>query len=186
MKPLDALSDEELLLALRQAVRDLPDAPPAWQAAAIGIFKRPAASPQQAPAAMAAGSGGLASALRRLQATLSFDSWAQSPMALGLRASQPSATRQLAYVAAGHDIDLRVAPSGAGFQVAGQVLGPADQGEVELRRVSQGLELAHSGALDELGEFRIDGLPAGRWQCTLRLADAAIELPPLDIGEHGD
>src|SRR6476659_2476457 len=105
MKPISQLSDEELLQQALRASR-LPDAPPALIRAAIDRF-------DIAPAAQGAQPTPLADALRkvvrRIEAALTFDSWAVAPAAFGMRAL-PAATRHLRYSAQGRDIDVRITP----------------------------------------------------------------------------
>ncbi|HEX8013089.1 MAG TPA: hypothetical protein VF814_19525, partial [Casimicrobiaceae bacterium] len=87
--------------------------------------------------------------------------------------------------AMGRDIDVRIAPSAGDFSVTGQVLGPDRAGTVEMiRRTMADADKTHRRVadLDDLGEFRIDGLPAGQYTLTLRVADVEIELPPSDVG----
>jgi hypothetical protein len=178
--PLNTLSDDELAQQLRRAVQALPDAPLHLQRAAIGLWPGPAAP---------AGGGLLAQAqgmLTHIAAALSFDSWAAPAVALGMR-SLRSPTRHLLFSAQGRDIDLRISPvAGATqgqFAVAGQVLGPDDVGVVELAAEGAKAGAVHRTSLDAMGEFRIDGLAAGRYNLTLQMGSDAIELPPLEVGE---
>ena len=171
MKPIDRLSDAELTQALRRAVRALPDVPASLEAAAIGLM--PAVSMS---AVLAAGARAAAAQIR---AVLSFDSWAAPAPAQGMR-SLRSPTRHLLFNAEGRDIDLRISPQGETFSLAGQVLGPDDAGRVEL--LAQGAGPARSAELDALGEFRVDGLPAGCYVLTLELGADRIELPAFEVG----
>lgn len=164
MKPLAQLPDEEFERLLREAVA-LPDAPPALVQRAIGLRKT---QPVAVPAL-----------LRRIAAALAFDSWAQPAAAAGVRAPR-SATRHLLFSAEGRDIDLRVTPSGGGYTLAGQVLGPDEAGEVELA-ASAG-EAPRLARLDALGEFRVEGLAAGDYRLTLRLGTDEILLPDVPVG----
>lgn len=165
MKPLARLPDDEFERLLVAAVA-LPDAPPALVHRAIALW---AAQPTSAP-----------NLLRRIAASLAFDSWAQPAAAAGVRAPR-SATRHLLFSAEGRDIDLRVTPAGeAGFTLSGQVLGPDESGEVELALPAGGA--ARHAALDALGEFRIEGLVAGDYRLTLRLGGDEIELPAVPVG----
>jgi len=179
MKPFESLTDDEFAHRLQQAVRALPDAPPALQRAALDLF--PAAATL---AATSAAFGALArGALRHVQAALTFDSWAAAPAGAPAMRSLRSATRHLLYNAQGRDIDLRVSAAGGAFSLAGQVLGPDGAGAVTLTP-----EPGHAAAapltatLDELGEFRIDGVPAGTYLLALQFGADEIMLPPLDVG----
>lgn len=166
MKPLHDLTDDELAAAARRAVQALPDAPASWVQRAIDLVPVESLVTQ---------------ALRRLQAVLSFDSWAQPAPALGMR-SAGDELRHLLYSVEGRDIDLRIAPAAGGWSLVGQVLGPDDSGVAEL--APAGGEAPHQAALDDMGEFRIDGLASGRYVLTLRLAGDEILLPALEVGQR--
>ena len=173
MNRIHDLSDDEFAELVRRAAA-LPDAPDALVRAAIDLIPVRAA-PTLAQVAR--------SAARRVLASLAFDSWVPTPT-LAVR-SLPSDTRQMLFSALGRDIDLRIAPAVGAFSVTGQVLGPDHAGAVELMR--EGGDDADAttpriAQLDDLGEFRLDGLTAGTYKLTLRVADADIELPPIDIG----
>lgn len=164
MKPLANLPDDEFERLLREAVA-LPDAPPALVQRAIALWStRPAGTP---------------SLLRRIAAALAFDSWAQPAALAGVRAPR-SATRHLLFSAEGRDIDLRIAPAGDAFTLAGQVLGPDEAGEIELAASSGGA--ARREPLDALGEFRIEGVAPGEYRLALRLGADEIELPAVTVG----
>ncbi len=174
-----AVPDDSGDRALEQALqrsRMFEDAPEALIQRAIGVFQSRAAA--RAPAAP-----GL---LRRLVATLGYDSAAAAPQALGLRAAAGAGggagggARQLLYTAGEHDVDLRIAPAAGGrhWQISGQVLGPETEGRAELRWADQVAEVAWN----ELAEFRFDAVPAGPCTLTLRAGDWELALPPLDVG----
>jgi hypothetical protein len=176
MKPLQQLSDDDLVQALQQASRELPDAPLAWQQAALALFQSSATSALLDTAA----------ALGRLvRAALTFDSWAAPTLAGGMR-SLRSPTRHLLYSAEGRDIDLRIQPQGGQFSLSGQILGPDETGRIELAALEDaGAAAAREGALDALGEFRIDGVPAGLYRLTLHVGGAPIVVQPLEVGVPG-
>lgn len=178
MKPISQLSDADFELLVRQAAA-LPDAPQAWVDRACSLF---------APAAPAATVGQVAqAALALVRAVLSFDSWAPAPAGMAVR-SVPSDTRHMVFSAMGRDIDLRIAPAPGHFVVSGQILGPDEAGRVELVAAPDGAgasntaDMARSTALDAMGEFRLDGVPGGRYQLTLHLADEQVLLPPIEVG----
>jgi hypothetical protein len=174
MTHLDETSDDELGHQLHRALRALPDAPPALLRAAIGLWP-------PTPAAM--GLRGAAQALIQCVAgVLAFDSWATPALASGMR-SLRSPTRQLLYSAGGRDIDLRIAAAGTVFSLAGQVLGPDESGRVELSRLDGDGGTARTTQLDDLGEFRIDGLAPGGYSLTLHLDGEEVLLPSFDLGE---
>lgn len=184
MKPLHQLSDEELVRTLLRASRELPDAPLAWQQAAVALFES-AAETSLRDTATAFG--------RLVRAVLSFDSWAAPALAGNMR-SLRSPTRHLLYSAEGRDIDLRISPQAgiaAGpFSLSGQILGPDESGRIELFALNEGNSASpgtpqHAGTLDDLGEFRIDGVPAGLYRLTLHVGDSPIVVQPLEVGVPG-
>ena len=175
MKPLDALSDDEFA-HLAQRAANLPDAPSALVRAAIELWP---AQPTPSVAEVAR------SALRLISAVLSFDSWAQAPLAQGMRAGR-SDTRHLLFSAMGRDIDLRISPAAGHFALTGQILGPDETGVIELAAhadASAAPSSAHIASLDELGEFRLDGVHTGTYRLTLRMGGDEIVLAPIDVGE---
>src|SRR5512137_940942 len=128
--------------------------------------------------------GAVNAVLKRVQAALTFDSWASGPLAFGVR-GVPSDTRHLLFSAMGRDIDLRITPAAGAFALTGQILGPDESGIIELADESAaGRAGARVTALDELGEFRLDGVGTGTYVLTLRLGDDELVLPPLHVGEH--
>jgi hypothetical protein len=173
MKPIDQLTDEELAL-LAQRAAALPDAPPALLAAANALMPE--------PPPRAALPGVARAATRLLAAALRFDSWAGAPLAFGMRAL-PADTRHLLFSAMGRDIDLRITPAEERFALAGQILGPDESGRVELSGAGVAKRVA---AIDDLGEFRLDGIDRGTYLLTLRMGNDEIALPPIEVGgRHG-
>lgn len=161
MKPLEQLDDDELTAAAGRAERLLPDAPAAW------IRRAEALLPGAAARAGAA--------LRRLVATLRFDSLQQP--ALGMR-GDAGAGRQLLFSVEQRDIDLRVLSGRGGVALIGQVLGPDEQGEIHLQAADGGV---HTTVLDALGAFRFDAIAPGPAVLTLRLGADEIVLPAIDL-----
>lgn len=174
MKPVQSLSDDEFVQMVQRAVA-LPDAPPELVSAAIGLW--PAAQPSSLK-------GVAQAALRLVSAVLSFDSWAQSPVAMGVRGGA-SDTRHLLFSALGRDIDLRISPLAEHFALAGQILGPDEAGLIELATPfdpdgsTQGARVA---SLDAMGEFRLEGVRGGTYRMTLRMGGDEIVLPPIEVG----
>lgn len=201
MKPIDDLSQAEWADLVRRAA-GMSDAPDAWVRAALELWHvqgshqagptRPTPHvppPGQAPTA--------APALRRWFAVVSFDSWAAPAFASGMR-MLGSDVRHLFFSAEGRDVDLRIAPQGEAYAVRGQLLGPNGDGQVVLTLLAPsamadaGTEgargelshpaAAHVAALDELGEFRLDGVSEGAYLFTVRLSEDEIVLAPIAIG----
>lgn len=176
MKPVETLSDDEFAHLVQRAVA-LPDAPPSLVRAAIDAW--PGAQPATLHSVAAA-------ALRLVSAVLRFDSWAQPAVALGMRAAS-SDTRHLLFSAMGRDIDLRISPTADRFALTGQILGPDESGVVELALDGgehPGAPDARIVSLDELGEFRLDGVHGGTYRLTLRVGGDEIVLPALVVGER--
>lgn len=174
MKPVDSFDDDELARQLRRAA-GLPDAPTALIKAATDLMPAPSRVRLSEVAN---------AVLRLVTAVLSFDSWAQPPAALGMRAA-PSETRHLLFSAQGRDIDLRISPAAEHFTLSGQILGPDESGAIELAsQTGSGVAAAeaHVAALDDLGEFRLDGVRTGTYRLTLRVGADRIVLPPIEVG----
>lgn len=169
MKPFQQLSDDEFAALAHRATR-LEDAPQAWVDAAIALWPAPSTA-----------SDVLRAALRVVHAVLRFDSWAQPALAHCMRAGA-SDVRHLVLGTEGRDVDLRIAPSTdrpASYALSGQVLGPGDHGVLEVRSPTQP---SMRTTLDDLGEFRLDGVAAGTYVLSLRFGSEELVLPAIDVG----
>jgi len=109
---------------------------------------------------------------------LRFDS-AQLPRAVGRR-SGSSAERQLLFRAESLDLEVRVAQSGSLWEVSGQVLNADARGLAEL----QGSAGEVQATLNEVGEFLLTPVPAGRYALILQLTTVDIEIAGLEIGAY--
>ncbi len=78
------------------------------------------------------------------------------------------------------DVDLRLAPSGDGWAVSGQVLGECAAGRVELFADGDDTSAARAD-LNDLCEFTLPTVPAGTYTLRLTLDDAEIEVPGLSL-----
>jgi hypothetical protein len=169
----DRVPDDEALAARLRASRVLEDAPEALIQRALGLW-RAGETPATSPASV------VSAGLRRLVASLKFDSATRAPTALGLR-SAAGTTRQLIYFSEGRDIDVRVAAvhaaGGLQWRIAGQVLGPDTAGMAELRSGGQ----ARTASWSELGEFSFGDVAAGQVTLVLRSSDWELELPAFDV-----
>ena len=117
------------------------------------------------------------SLIARVLASLTFDSLTAKP-AFGLR-SGASAGRQLVYSTETADIDLRVSPQSAEWEIAGQILGSSQSGgTVNLESDS----FSASADLNELAEFGFQSVPSGIYQVFVHLPELVIEIPPLQLG----
>lgn len=118
------------------------------------------------------------SALRRLVATLIFDTRAQ-PRPLGVRAVE-NRVRRLLFQAEGVELDLEVLPSVDGLRLAGQVtVGGFEPSRGWLRLTGASSE--RKAALDEAGEFRMDTLLPGSYRLEVQLPDRVVEIPTLPV-----
>jgi hypothetical protein len=165
------------LAQLLRASRSLHDASPEVQERAMAIFSaRRNVRPQPAP------EGGVAGLTQRL-ARLVFDSLSPggAPYALGLR-GESSASRQWLFSAGEHDVDLRLDHDGLPgmhpWRLSGQVLGPEGARAVRLAEAVPAGQ-AFTAGLSESGDFRLDRLPAGRWQLFIDFDGWSIVLPPI-------
>lgn len=116
------------------------------------------------------------SLLRRLVATLTFDSLTVAP-AFGIRSGQTQ-SRQMLYSAEENDIDLRITLQNNQWIVAGQVLRPeCIGGEVEM----QGASGAAVAALNDLCEFTLPAVSPGSYLLRVKVADVVVEIPDLEL-----
>jgi putative zinc finger protein len=122
--------------------------------------------------------GVVAGAIRRIVASLSFDSLATG-LAYGVRSGGADASRQLIFTAGDVDVDLRLAPSPEGWAVSGQILGECAGGWAELS--GAGAEEAARTELNTLCEFALPVVPAGSYTLRLGLGDTLVEVPGLDL-----
>lgn len=113
---------------------------------------------------------------QRLLATLQFDSGLQ-PVAMGVR-SASTHPRQLVFSDGEHLFDVRITSVGAEWAVAGQVLGPAETGRIEMR----GPAGTFHTDLNDVGEFTLQ-VPSGTYVLLVTLADVEVEIPTLKIGD---
>jgi len=145
---------------------DSKDAPQPLIAQALNIFQR---RPRREPATPP-------TLLRRLVASLSFDSLSAAP-AFGVRSGQTD-TRQLIFNAEGIDLDLRIANLGDRWNVSGQVLGAkCAGGEVQLQSETAG----ESVFLNDLCEFSLTAVTSGSYRLRLRLEDVEVEFPEIEL-----
>jgi hypothetical protein len=117
------------------------------------------------------------SLLRRIVAALSFDSSSNLAPAFGVRSGQ-AISRQLLYVAEENDIDIRLTPEDENWTVSGQVLGEnCAGGRIEI----EGEGEFATADLNDLCEFTLPAVPAGRYTLRLRLGNAEVEIPQLEL-----
>lgn len=117
------------------------------------------------------------SLLRRIVASLSFDSSSNIAPAFGVRSGQ-AASRQLIYSAEQSDIDLRISSEDDRWIVAGQWLGDdCVGGRVEIVGENGSAE----ARLNDLCEFTLPPMPAGSYTLRLRFRDAEVEISELEL-----
>jgi hypothetical protein len=131
----------------------------AWQA-----FRSHAAPPQE-------------SMVQKIVAVLSAELSPLSP-AFGERSAEVGPAGedwQRLYHAGAYDLDVRVEPTGDKCTVSGQVLGPCDTGEVELKSQSVSLR----ARLDDFASFFLPPVPHGAYTLFLRWPGMEIKVPDL-------
>jgi hypothetical protein len=148
---------QQLVLMMR--TDSTADAPRDVLTAAINIFSQEERSP-----------------LRRLVALLTFDSRDAGP-AFGTR-SLHTTSRQMLYSAEETDLDLRVTMRNNECILAGQVIGA---GCVGGRVAISGVAGTSEATLNDLCEFTLPPVPAGKYSLTVRMQDLEIEIPELEL-----
>lgn len=114
--------------------------------------------------------------VRSMLAALKFDSFQMSP-AYGVRSAQAGA-RQMLYSAGDYDIDLRLVPHDETWIISGQVFGhDCVGGRIEL----EGATGQAQSALNNQCEFTLPPVASGSYNLRLRLSDAEVEIPPLEL-----
>ncbi len=148
---------------LRRAAHDEAP-PPAVRARAVALRS-----------GLAAVTGAL---LRRVAALVRSEAGA-APFApaFGVRGGALSA-RQWLFRADECEIDLRVAPRGERWSVAGQVFGALQAERVELA----GAEHRASAVLGATREFAFDDLAAGSYSLALQGGEVEVVIPQFDVG----
>jgi hypothetical protein len=141
---------------------DSVDAPEYVINRALRLARRPA--DPQAPAL-----------LERLVAVLRNDSRRQA--AAGLR-SQQAWPRALLFSAGEYELDLQIIAYGELWQLRGQLLGPEAAATVLL----QGENGSSSAELNDLGEFVLPPVTAGRYRLLLVQDAREIVVPNLELG----
>jgi anti-sigma factor RsiW len=114
--------------------------------------------------------------LQRVIATLLADSAHAAP-AFGVRSAAPAA-RQLLFHAGDRNLTVLIAAVRASWQVSGQVLGPEEPGQVELRGAKRTLRTT----LNAVSEFTLPPVMAGRYTLVLRQGGYEVVVPELEVG----
>lgn len=183
-QPNGAHPDDEDLFAW--AAGDSADAaepvPVATRARAVALFAgAPFLTPAPDPLSAAREAIGR---VRRLVAAVTFDSWGTlAPGFAGVRGAA-SGERQLSWVAGDLEVDLQATRHADGsWMLLGQVAAPEGTAirAVELAPAGSADDPAVAAAPDEFGGFDLAAGP-GAWDVLVRLDDALVVLPGLEVG----
>jgi anti-sigma factor RsiW len=118
------------------------------------------------------------SLVQRVLAVLQFDSATMEP-ALGVRGTG-SLVRQLLFNAGPYDVDIRVQPAERGWQVAGQVLGVGQQGNVKLQAANDHAVVAQT-ELNDLLEFTLAPVASGKYEFVLHVEQTEVVIPEFTL-----
>ena len=98
--------------------------------------------------------------------------------AFGERSEATSTVRQILYSAGDNAIDIRIEKARKAFSVRGQILGSGfADATVRMAGDNNTFEID----VDEAGEFRLDNIPAGTYEITIRNSEVEITLKAFDI-----
>lgn len=98
--------------------------------------------------------------------------------AFGERSASASTVRQILYRAGDNAVDIRIENAKKGFTVRGQILGDGfAAAAVRLFDDNNTFGVA----ANEASEFRLDNVPAGRYELTIRSTEVEITLKAIDI-----
>jgi hypothetical protein len=116
------------------------------------------------------------SSLRRIVALLIFDSRNAGP-AYGTRSLRTD-SRQMLYSAEEIDLDLRVTVQNDECILSGQIIG---EGCAAARVQISGVMGTTEVTLNEVCEFTLPPIPAGKYSLTIKMLDRQIEIPELEL-----
>ena len=116
------------------------------------------------------------SPLRRIIALLIFDSRNAGP-AFGTRSLRAD-SRQMVYSAEETDLDLRITVQNDECILSGQVIG---EGCAEAHVEISGVMGSTEAVLNEVCEFTLPPIPAGKYSLRLKMLDRQIEIPELEL-----
>jgi hypothetical protein len=103
---------------------------------------------------------------------------APNKAAFGERSASTSQVKQMLFRADGNAIDLRIEPAKNTFTVRGQILG---EGFAAARITLSDDTRTFTGSASEMSEFKIDGVPAGRYELVIHGSEIEISLKAIDI-----
>lgn len=115
------------------------------------------------------------SAATRILAALKLVVAPFSPV-FGERSASATAERQLLFEAGEFDVDLRLRARDKDFNLAGQILGDlSGQNSLKL----QSPDFTREAFISELGEFKLENVPAGNYELILQIGEAEIVISDL-------
>ena len=115
---------------------------------------------------------------RKILATLKLDVSPLSPI-FGERSVGTDAERQMLFEAGEYDLDLRIRAFAGGFNLAGQILGELSNQNLIALEDSQFNALTN---VNQTGEFKIQNVPPGSYELTLRIGATEIVIEALTLG----
>lgn len=120
---------------------------------------------------------GSRSAGSRILATLKLNVAPFAPV-FDERSASASAERQMLFDAGEYDVDLRIRANDKDFNLLGQILGELT-GQISLKLQSS--DFTGETSVSEIGEFKIENVPAGNYDLTLQIGEAEIVISDLTV-----
>ncbi|HUR99927.1 MAG TPA: carboxypeptidase-like regulatory domain-containing protein [Pyrinomonadaceae bacterium] len=117
------------------------------------------------------------SLVKKLAAVFQMEIAPNKP-AFGERSASAAAVRQILYTAGDNAIDIRIEKAKRAFNLRGQVLG---EGLTKAVVSIVGSDNSYEIDINETGEFRLDGMPAGSYEITIRSVELEITLKAFEI-----
>lgn len=114
---------------------------------------------------------------KKIWASLKLDVAPYSTV-FGERSASGGAERQMLFEAGDFDVDLRIHSGENDFILAGQILGEVPE-QISLELQNQ--NFSRKAAVSELGEFKIENIPAGSYDLNLRFGESEIVIPELKL-----
>ena len=159
------LEDKKIEHIIQRMLADKStDAPVAAIKYAKNLYRARAAAPK-------------ASIIQRVLAVMQID-LAPNKAAFGERSAAGSQARQMLFDAGENAVDLRVTAIKNGFDIRGQILGDGfENGEIEIANNEMSVKVK----IDKTSGFKVSGLPAGKYDLTIRGKNSEIVLEQLEL-----
>ena len=159
------LEDKQLERMIHRMLSDRSaDAPADALQYAKNLYRTRAASPKT-------------SIIHRVMAVMQVD-LTPDRSAFGERSAAGSQARQMLFGAGEHAVDLRVTAAKIGFDIRGQILGDGfENGDIEIANN----EISNKIKIDKTSEFRVLGLPAGKYNFTIMGENAEIVIEQIEL-----